>query len=106
MRKLTYYLGSSLDGFIAAPDGSIDAFPVTKDVIEFMAVDYPETLPTHLREQLGVTAPGRRFDTVVMGRNTYAPALQAGIVSPFAHLDQYVVSTTLPAIPAGRGRGR
>jgi hypothetical protein len=75
MRKLTYYLGSSLDGFIAAPDGSIDAFPVTQDVIEFMAADYPETLPTHLREQLGVTAPGRRFDTVVMGRNTYAPAL-------------------------------
>jgi dihydrofolate reductase len=102
MRKLTYYLGSSLDGFIAAPDGSIDAFPVTQDVIEFMAADYPETLPTHLREQLGVTAPGRRFDTVVMGRNTYAPALQAAIVSPFAHLDQYVVSTTLPASPDPR----
>ena len=102
MRKLTYYLGSSLDGFIAAPDGSIDAFPVTQDVIEFMAADYPETLPTHLREQLGVTAPGRRFDTVVMGRNTYAPALEAGIVSPFAHLDQYVVSTTLPASPDPR----
>jgi hypothetical protein len=59
------------------------------------------TLPTHLREQLGVTAPGRRFDTVVMGRNTYTPALQAGIVSPFAHLDQYMVSTT-----AGPRRGR
>ena len=102
MRTLTYYVGSSLDGFIAAPDGSIDAFPVTEDVLEFMAADYPETLPTHLREQLGVTAPGRRFDTVVMGRNTYAPALQAGIVSPFAHLDQYVVSTTLPASPDPR----
>ena len=102
MRALTYYVGSSLDGFIAAPDGSIDAFPVTEDVIEFMAADYPETLPTHLRERLGVTAPGRRFDTVVMGRNTYAPALQAGIVSPFAHLDQYVVSTTLPASPDPR----
>jgi hypothetical protein len=37
MRKLTDYVGSSLDGFIAAPDGSIDAFPVTEDVIEFMA---------------------------------------------------------------------
>ena len=102
MRTLTYYVGASLDGFIAAPDGSIDAFPVTEDVIEFMAADHPETLPTHRREQLGVTAPGRCFDTVVMGRNTYTPALQAGIVSPFAHLDQYVVSTTLPASPDPR----
>jgi hypothetical protein len=29
MRTLTYHVESSLDGFIAAPDGSIDAVPVT-----------------------------------------------------------------------------
>ena len=55
--------------------------------------------PTPVREQLGLTAPGTRFDTVVMGRNTYTPALEAGIRSPYAHLDQYVVSATLPASP-------
>lgn len=54
-------------------------------------------MPTHIRSQLGVTAEGRHFDTVVMGRGTYAPALDAGITSPYAHLRQYVVSTTLPA---------
>ena len=67
--------------------------------MEFIAASYPETLPTPVREQLGLTAPGTRFDTVVMGRNTYTPALEAGIRSPYAHLDQYVVSATLPASP-------
>jgi hypothetical protein len=67
VRPLTYYVGVSLDGFIAAPDGSIDAFPVTEDVMAFIAEQYPETLPTHVRKQLGITAPGTRFDTVVMG---------------------------------------
>ncbi|SET36237.1 dihydrofolate reductase family protein [Geodermatophilus poikilotrophus] len=97
MRALTYYVGMSLDGYIAAPDGSADFFPVTRAVLDFIAAEYPETLPSHVRAHLGVTAPGSRFDTVVMGRATYAPALQAGITSPYAHLRQYVASTTLPA---------
>jgi hypothetical protein len=41
----------------AAPDGSIDSFPVTEDVMEFSAATYPETLPTHVRQQLGGTVP-------------------------------------------------
>ena len=97
MRTLTYYVGMSLDGYIAAPDGSFDFFPVDQAVLDFIAAEYPETLPSHVRAHLGVTASGTRFDTVVMGRATYAPALQVGITSPYAHLRQYVVSTTLPA---------
>ena len=96
MRTLTYYVGLTLDGYIAAPDGSSDFFPVTPAVLESIVEQFPDTLPTHVREQLGITASGTRFDAVVMGRNTYAPALDAGITSPYAHLDQYVVSTTLP----------
>jgi len=97
MRALTYYVGVTLDGFIAAPDGSYDVFPVTEPLLEFITRDFPETLPTHVRGHLQVTGPGARFDAVVMGRATYEPALQAGITSPYAHLDQHVVSTTLPA---------
>src|SRR5215217_6082784 len=77
------------------PNGSIDFFPVDQSVLDFIAEEFPETLPSHVRPHLGVTAPGTRFDTVLMGRATYAPALQAGITSPYAHLRQYVASTTL-----------
>lgn len=97
MRTLTYYVGATLDGYIAAPDGSSDFFPVTPPVLDYIAEEFPETLPTHVREQLGITAPGHSFDAVVMGRGTYAPALDIGITSPYAHLDQYVLSTTLAA---------
>ncbi|WP_448641969.1 dihydrofolate reductase family protein [Geodermatophilus sp. URMC 63] len=104
MRTLTYYVGTTLDGYIAAPDGSFDFFPVDRALLDAIGERFPETLPTHVREQLGITASGERFDTVVMGRATYTPALEVGITSPYAHLDQYVVSTTLPAGPDPRVR--
>lgn len=96
MRTVTYYVGMSLDGYIAAPDGSYDVFPVEQPLLDFIVEELHETLPSHVRAQLGVTAVRGRFDTAVMGRNTYAPALEAGITSPYAHLDQHVVSSTLP----------
>jgi dihydrofolate reductase len=38
---------------------------------------------------------GSRFDTVLMGRGTYEVGLHEGVSSPYAHLRQYVVSTSL-----------
>ncbi|GIH93799.1 dihydrofolate reductase family protein [Planobispora siamensis] len=99
MRKLVYYIGMTIDGFIAAPDESYDFFPVTQDVVEFITEDYPDTLPTHVREQLGVDVPNPNFDTIVQGRVTYEPALKIGITSPYAHLRQYVVSTSTAESP-------
>jgi len=50
-----------------------------------------------VRPALGIEdAPNRTFDTVVMGRGSYEPGLAAGVKSPFAHLRQFVVSTTIP----------
>ncbi|MEU0397822.1 dihydrofolate reductase family protein [Streptomyces sp. NPDC006208] len=109
MRKLAYYFATSVDGFIADPDGDGNIFPVSEEFTAFATTEYPETLPTHVRPHLGIeNARNVRFDTVVMGRRTYDPALQIGITSPYAHLRQYVVSRSIeqspdPAVEIVRG---
>jgi dihydrofolate reductase len=97
LRKLTYYVGMSIDGFIAAPDHSIDAYPVSEEFLkDFLIGVYPECLPTHVRRPLGADGlPHRHFDTMLQGRTTYQAALDIGVPSPYAHLRQYVVSRSL-----------
>lgn len=100
MRKLIYFVGMSLDGYIAGPGDEVDFFPLGDDFRDWLCSEYPETLPTHVRPHVGLAAdtPNRHFDTVVMGRNTYRPALSLGIVSPYTHLRQYVVSGSLEPV--------
>ncbi|MEU0542500.1 dihydrofolate reductase family protein [Nocardia sp. NPDC005978] len=100
MRNLTYFVGMSLDGYIAAPDGDISAYEASPDFWTWLAADYPETLPAHVRPHFGVPegAANVHFDTMIMGRGTYEPALNVGITSPYPHVRQYVVSTTLGEI--------
>lgn len=96
MRTLTYYVAATLDGHIAGPDGETTFFPFDDELRHVIMADFPETLPGHLRGPFGLTdTPNRRFDTVVMGRGTYEPALDVGITSPYPHLAQYVVSRSL-----------
>ncbi|MEV0947078.1 dihydrofolate reductase family protein [Rhodococcus sp. NPDC049939] len=96
MRKLVYYVGVTLDGCIAGPGDETDFFPFSDTMAAWIINRYPETIPTHMRPTLGLTeTPNRSFDTVVMGRGTYEPALEIGVTSPYAHLRQLVVSTTL-----------
>lgn len=99
MRRLVYVVGASVDGFIAGPGGEVDFYPVTEDVVALLAHELADTLPAHVRAQLGVADTPQRYDTVVMGRATYEPALAVGITSPYAPLRQLVVSTTLPDAP-------
>ncbi|WP_280265279.1 dihydrofolate reductase family protein [Nocardia wallacei] len=99
MRKLTYYVASTIDGFIATEDGSVDFFPVGGDHGPAITAQYPETLPTKVRESLGIDKLGSYFDTVLMGRKTHDFGVRTGTSSPYAHLRQIVVSTTLPERP-------
>lgn len=95
MRRLVYFVAGTLDGFIAAPDGSWDFFVLEDDVTAYMREHFPETVPTHMRDPADGGQPNRIFDTVLMGRRTYEPALRAGITSPYAHLEQIVFSRSV-----------
>lgn len=100
MRKLVYYTAVSLDGYIAGPQGEYDFYPMCDDMTAWITERYPETLPTHLRELVGMPldAPNRTLDTILMGRGAYEPGLAAGTDSPYNHMKQYVFSSTLAPV--------
>ncbi|MBX9470670.1 dihydrofolate reductase family protein [Microcella sp.] len=97
MRHLIYYIATSIDGMIAEADGSTDRFTSDPSALSALAELYPQSFPTPFHQQLGIAeaASSSAWSTVVMGRETFEPARRAGLRSPYAHLDQYVVSTTL-----------
>lgn len=97
MRKLTYFVASTVDGYIAGPDGQHDFFPFEGDHMTALFEDFPETLPAHVRQQLGLPTAQKHFDTVIMGRRTYEPALSLGVEDPYAPLRTFVFSRSLPA---------
>lgn len=102
MRKLTYFIACSLDGFIGDPsgDGSAMVAFVDEEYLDFLKSEYPETLPTHGRRPLGCDdLENKRFDTVIQGRCSYDLALKEGITSPYAHMREYVASRTLTESP-------
>ncbi len=98
MRKLIYFIACTADGFIARENGSFDFFPMTGGHMQYLRDEYPETMPTHLHAMLGITAEPRHFDTVLMGRHTYEIGLNEGVTSPYAHLRQYVIASSLQTI--------
>lgn len=101
MRELTYYVACSVDGFIAHTDGSHDGFSQDMDYLADIFTTFPETVPSHLRDAMGVHGENQWFDTVLMGRNTYEIGLKAGVTSPYTHMKQYLFSRSLNNSPDG-----
>lgn len=103
MRRLVYYVATTIDGFIAGPDGGDPSgasfFPITPDLIAFIAEHYPETLPGAARTAMGIDAPGHSFDTVLEGRRSYDLGLAAGVTDAYPHLRHVVFSKTMTESP-------
>ena len=79
MRKLIYHVASTLDGFIAHENHTVDGF-----LNEGLHADeYLASLQTD-------------YDAVIMGRKTYEFGLQFGVTHPYPWLkEKYVVSSSL-----------
>ncbi|HSX99895.1 MAG TPA: dihydrofolate reductase family protein [Streptomyces sp.] len=102
MRKLTYVIACSIDGFIGDPDGDASyMYPfVVGDFAEYLAAEHPDINPGQVRRLIGTDGlPNKEYDTIIQGRGSYDVALREGITSPFSHLREYVASRTLRESP-------
>lgn len=99
MRELTYYVACSVDGFIAHTDGSHGGFAQDSDYFADVFAKFPETVPSHLRDVMGIHAENRWFDAVLMGRKTYEIGLKEGVTSPYSHMKQYLFSRSMNESP-------
>lgn len=99
MRKLIYYVACSVDNFIAQEDGSATGFLFEGSQAADLMREFPETIPSHLRTELGVSDENQMFGAVVMGRKTYEVGLAEGVTSPYSTLEQFVVSRSMTTSP-------
>lgn len=101
MRKLTYLVASTIDGYITGPAGdNPDFFLLEGDHGDALRAEFPEVLPTHARPLLGLAdTPNKRFDTVLQGRGSYEIGLREGITNAYRHLRSIVFSRTMTAGP-------
>ncbi|MDP3930223.1 MAG: dihydrofolate reductase family protein [Bacteroidota bacterium] len=80
MRKIVYYVASSLDGFISGLNDDISGFVATGNGVEKYLADLAN------------------FDTVIMGRNTYEFGYKYGLQPgqpAYPHMKHYIFSNNL-----------
>ncbi len=79
MRRIVYYVAMTLDGYISGPNGKIEGY-----------VSEGSGLDQYLSDL-------KKFDTMIMGRNTYEFGFKFGIESgmpAYEHMDHYIFSNT------------
>jgi dihydrofolate reductase len=107
LRKLTYLVASTIDGFIAGPEGGDPTgslFPLEGDHMQALVAKFPEMLPVQAREALGIAPENVTFDTVLEGRGSFQLGLDIGVPDAYPHLRHYVFSRTLTADPGSAVR--
>lgn len=80
MRKLVYYVATSLDGYIAGPDENVEMFAGESDLVKKYFQDLQE------------------LDTVIMGRKTYEFGYKFGLKPgqpAYPHMRHYIFSDSL-----------
>lgn len=105
MRKLTYFVAATIDGFVAGPSGDDPTgedgfFLMTGDHMDAIFADYPDIIPGHVRQALGIDTANKVFDTVLEGRRSYEIGLKAGIPDAYPHLRHIVFSSSIKESPA------
>ncbi|MEV1023595.1 dihydrofolate reductase family protein [Streptomyces sp. NPDC050264] len=102
MRKLTYFVAVSVDGFIGDESGDGMMFMpfVDEEFRSFLVEEYPETISAEGRRILGLDGTAnKKYDTVIQGRGSYQVGIDAGFLSPYGHLREYVATRTLKESP-------
>jgi dihydrofolate reductase len=80
MRKIIYYVATSIDGYISGPDDDISGFVQESDAVEKYLQDL------------------QHFDTVIMGRKTYEFGYRYGLEPgqpAYPHMEHYIFSKSL-----------
>ncbi|MFI7384199.1 dihydrofolate reductase family protein [Streptomyces sp. NPDC049813] len=102
MRKLTYFVAASIDGFIGdeSGDGTMFMRFLDDEFLTFLKEEYPETISSEGRKMLGLDGVGNaKYDTVIQGRGSYQVGIDAGLLSPYGHLREYVATRSLDESP-------
>lgn len=80
MRKIVYYVASSIDGYISGPNEDTSGFVQSGDGVD----QYLQDL--------------KQFDTVIMGRKTYEFGYKFGLKpgkAAYPHMEHFIFSNTL-----------
>lgn len=77
MKKIILYIASSINGYIAKPDGS---------------VDWLEHIPNPDNNDYGFNALKESIDTTIQGNSSYKQILKWGIEFPYKNTTNYVIT--------------